>query len=69
MLNKPRHLTTGQAARRLGVTNRRVIQMIAAKQIRATRFGLRPWAIEPTALDDPVIRDRKPGRPRKQAGA
>ncbi len=64
MLNKPRHMTTGQAARRLGVTRRRVLALIAARRLAARRFGS-AWMIEPAALDAPVIRDRKPGRPRK----
>jgi len=56
----PPFLTTGSAARELGVTPGRVRAMIAAGRLQATLAG-RDWLIHPKSLD--AVRDRKPGRP------
>lgn len=43
-------LTTKQAAERLGVTTRRVRQLIEEKRLRAVKVG-RDWAIPPAELE------------------
>ena len=53
---------TAEAARRLGVTQNRVLALIAAKRLKATKFG-NVWMIDPKDLD--AVTKRKPGRPRK----
>jgi excisionase family DNA binding protein len=53
-------ISTQQAADKLGVTRRRVLAMIAAKQIPADRFG-NAWMIDEKNLK--LVADRKPGRP------
>jgi len=62
-MTRPQPITVAEAARRLGVTPRRVQDMIAAGKLPATRFGA-AWQIDPRDLDRPVVRDRKGGRPR-----
>jgi excisionase family DNA binding protein len=42
-------LTTTEAAQRLGVTRRRVLQLCKRGELRAKRFG-RAWAIHPFDL-------------------
>jgi excisionase family DNA binding protein len=53
---------TAEAAKRLGVTVSRVLKMIAAKRLKATKLG-NIWLIDPKDLD--AVKDRKVGRPRK----
>jgi len=53
---------TAEAAKRLNVTVSRVLKMIAAKRLKATKFG-NVWMIDPKDLD--AVKDRKVGRPRK----
>jgi excisionase family DNA binding protein len=53
---------TAEAAKRLNVTVSRVHKMIAAKRLKATKFG-NVWMIDPKDLD--AVKDRKVGRPRK----
>ena len=55
-------ISTAEAAKRLGVTQSRVQKMIAAKRLKATKFG-NVWLIDPKDLD--TVKDRKVGRPRK----
>jgi excisionase family DNA binding protein len=57
----PTH-TTASAAAALGVTPGRIRAMIRAGRLRARRHG-RDWSITAAALD--AVRDRRPGRPRK----
>jgi excisionase family DNA binding protein len=60
-------LTTDQAAARLGITARRVRQMIAQGQLPAQRLG-RDWLIEEAALAAVATRPGPgypKGRPRK----
>ncbi len=56
-------LTTQQAAQRLGVTATRVRAMIQAQRLPATKFGT-VWMINEADLA--LVRDRKPGAPRKR---
>ena len=53
---------TSDAARRLRVTPSRVIALIRAKRLKATRIG-GAWIIDPKDLK--AVMHRKPGRPRK----
>jgi len=53
---------TAEAAKRLNVTVSRVLKMIEAKRLKATKFG-NVWMIDPKDLD--AVKDRKVGRPRK----
>jgi excisionase family DNA binding protein len=55
-------ISTAEAAKRLGVTADRVLKMIKAKRLKATKFG-NVWMIDPKDLD--AVKDRKVGRPRK----
>lgn len=57
-----KYLTTNSVAEELGVTQRRVVQYIAAGQLRATRRG-RDWFIRPADIE--AVRVRTPGRPKK----
>jgi len=57
-------ITTTEAATRLGVIPRRVIQLIEAKRLKAAKIG-RDWLIDERNLA--AVADRKPGRPRKTA--
>lgn len=58
-------VTVRAAASALGVTPRRIHQLINAGLIAATRFG-RVWQIDPKQLSKPALRNRRgPGRPRK----
>ena len=53
---------TAEAAKRLNVSVSRVLKMIAAKRLKATKLG-NVWLIDPKDLD--AVKDRKVGRPRK----
>jgi len=53
-------LTTAQAAERLGVGPDRVLKLIRAGRLPATKLG-RDWLIEEADLER--VRDRKVGRP------
>ena len=53
-------LTTPEAARKLGVTDARVRQIIAAGRLPARKFGP-VWLIEESDLDR--VRVRRAGRP------
>ena len=55
-------LSVKQAAEVLGVSDRRVIALIAAKRLPAQRLG-REWIIRSKDLE--LVKDRKPGRPPK----
>jgi excisionase family DNA binding protein len=55
-------LTTAQAAKKLKVTPRRVIALIEAGRLPASKLG-RDYIIEATDLAR--VKDRRPGRPRK----
>ena len=55
---------TKAAAERLGVSRDRVLALIHAKRLPATKLG-RDWFINPKDLAK--VKDRKPGRPRKGA--
>ncbi len=54
-------LTTTAAAAKLKVTRRRVIALITAGRLRASKFG-NVYMIEEKSLAD--VRVRKPGRPK-----
>ena len=55
---------TVAAAKRLDITTGRIRQLILAGRLKAEKVG-RDWLILPADLD--AIRDRKPGRPWKEA--
>lgn len=57
-------LTTQQAATRLGVSPRRVLQFISDGRLLATKHG-RDWLIDPESLDSLVKVQRKAGRPKQ----
>jgi excisionase family DNA binding protein len=57
-------ITTGDAAHRLGVSVRRVRELITDKRLPADKIG-RDYLINERDLV--LVRDRKPGRPRKYA--
>lgn len=59
-------LTTGEAATRLGVSERRIRSMIKDGRIRARKAG-RDWRIDEPELEK--VQDRKPGRPKKPGKA
>jgi excisionase family DNA binding protein len=54
-------LTTAQAAKKLKVSARRVIALIEAGRLPATKLG-QIWVVEEKDLK--IVRDRKPGRPK-----
>jgi excisionase family DNA binding protein len=56
-------LTVEQAADELGVTTRRVRALIAAERLPARKIG-RDWLVQRSDLEP--VRQRKPGRPRKE---
>jgi excisionase family DNA binding protein len=60
----PLPLTTQQAADELGVTQSRVIAMIGAGRLKASKVGMQ-WLID--RKDLAKVRNRKPGRPKKKA--
>lgn len=53
-------LTVAEAARRLGISERRVIALIHQGKLSAHRFG-RAWAIAERNLK--LVAERKPGAP------
>lgn len=55
-------LTTTEVAQRLGVTVRRVNDLITSGRLPATRFG-RAYMIKESDLKS--VENRQPGRPRK----
>jgi excisionase family DNA binding protein len=59
----PDELTTKQAAETLGVTPRRVLQLIYNKRLPAEKHG-RDWAIKAEDLE--LVRNRKIGRPSRE---
>jgi excisionase family DNA binding protein len=58
-------LSAVEAAKRLGVSRRRVLAMINAGLIKAQRVGSY-WVIDEAALNTPEVRQRRPGRPPKK---
>lgn len=60
----PEELTTKQAAKILGVSVRRVLQLIYDRRLPAEKHG-RDWAIKAGDLE--LVKERKPGRPQKGA--
>jgi excisionase family DNA binding protein len=57
-------ITVQEAAERLGVTRERVYMLIKDSRLPATKWG-RDWQIQEQHLK--FVKDRKPGRPRKEA--
>lgn len=57
-------ITTRQAAERLGISPRRIRQLIKSGQLSATKAG-RDWLIDSDSLDSLVKVHRRVGRPRK----
>lgn len=55
-------ISTEEAARRLGITPRRVRALILAERLPALKVA-RDWLIEEANLD--LVKDRPVGRPRK----
>lgn len=55
--------TTAQVAHLLGVSPARVRHLIKAARLKATKVG-RDWLIPESAIA--AVRDRKPGRPRRE---
>ena len=53
-------LTTAQAAETLHISRSRILKLIAAGRLPATKNG-RDWLIRPEDLD--LVKVRKPGRP------
>jgi excisionase family DNA binding protein len=56
-------LTTKQAAQKLGITPRRVVALVTAGKLPASKFG-RDYMIKEADLK--LVEDRKVGRPRKE---
>lgn len=54
-------ITTAEAAKKLGVSPRRVLALIQAKRLPAKPFG-RVYMIEEKDLK--LVKNRKPGRPK-----
>jgi len=57
-------LTTAQAAKRLGISSRRLLDLIQAKRLPAQPFG-RTYMIDEKDLR--LVKNRKPGRPKLAA--
>jgi len=55
------HISSAEAARRLGISPRRVLALISAGHLAAERIG-GVWIIDETALA--AVSDRRPGRPK-----
>ena len=55
-------ISTADAATELGVSTARIRAMIQSGRLKATRIGLRSWAISMRDVDS--VRNRKPGRPK-----
>ena len=58
-------LGTRDAATRLGITPRRVVALIRAGRLPATRVG-RSWVIREADLA--LVKERRPGRPSNRQG-
>jgi excisionase family DNA binding protein len=58
-------ITTAQAAEKLGISVRRVQELINSGRLPAQQFG-RTYVVNEGDLK--LVEDRKPGRPRKTAG-
>lgn len=58
----PEELTTKQVAQILGISTRRVLQLIYDGRLPAEKHG-RDWAIKVEDLE--LVKERKPGRPPK----
>jgi len=58
-----KYLTTKEAGKRLGVTDKRVIALIWAGRLPAEKMG-RDWMIKESSLK--LVANRKPGRPLKK---
>jgi excisionase family DNA binding protein len=56
-------LTTKQAAQKLGITPRRVVALVTAGKLPASKFG-RDYMIKEADLK--LVQDRKVGRPKKK---
>lgn len=56
-------ISAAEAAKALGVSKRRVLALIGAGRLRATRVG-QAYVIRARDLD--AVRVRKPGKPRKE---
>lgn len=54
--SRPDSLDTAAVGRRLGVSARRVCQLIDAEILKATRVGRRSWAIDPDSVDEYLMR-------------
>lgn len=61
---KPDYISTVEAAERLGLSRRRVLDFIKAGRIPVIKIG-NSFAIRPADLA--AVRVRKPGRPRKSS--
>jgi len=59
------YLGTAAAAKRAGITDGRIRQLILKGKLKAEKAG-RDWLILPTDLD--AIKNRKPGRPWPKKG-
>lgn len=63
-------LSAADAAADLGISGRRVLVLIAAGRLAATRIGARSWAIRYRDLAAVRVRDGRPGpKPRGGTGA
>ena len=58
------YVSIAEAAKRLGLSPRRVLVLIASGRIRSDRFGA-AWAISPRELSRFAGMPRAAGRPRK----
>ena len=58
------YISTSDAARELGITRQRVLQLIKHDRLKAERFA-NIYMIRRADLT--AVEDRQPGRPRKQA--
>ena len=61
-----KYLGTAASAKRLGITDGRIRQLILKGKLKADKTG-RDWLILPADLD--AIKNRKPGRPWPKKGA
>ena len=57
------YFTTQEAAKKLGVSVRRIVALINAGDLPSSRIG-RSHVIKETDLE--LVKDRKPGRPSKE---
>ncbi len=61
-------LSTSEAARMLGISQRRVTSLIESGQLKAERIG-RTWAVDETSVANRLASKPKPGRPSKDAAS